>query len=674
MNKAQQYNHNQEIKKSLKKEKKALIKPDFLSKFQQLNNKCQIEEYSSNGENASQNNNYLEILSSIIEKNEGNYMTNNNINNYYDNIKYNVVGNNLNNIFQIISSDFNNCKNYNYCFNKFGNITTDVNNYNIIISQIQNNETTCKDNNDNSEKNNLPFSIYQNQNKYNINFMENLNNVYNNNDFMQTINQINKLNGINNINIYNFNNSVNIKNIEYINNSQIDNNIPLNSKKLNISNISNYSNSLNQMNNIKDNNINLNQNSFIDNNSNIESNYENISFSNDSNNSKNNNDLITIMDKKYADDFKKFVKNLSMPLVEFLCSSKGSFEIQKYIEKGQNQCKALLINLLEKKGLSKIMRNIYGNYFFQQMIRGAQGFIISKIISYISHEFINISKDPFGTFSIQALLDEVSSVKEEQQILMYIKNHEIEMAFDKNATYVLQKIILSFPDIHRVSLNEIILSNFKNLCMDSNGICLIKNFIKTNTLISNKKRIIEEIVKNFVVLAESPYGNYGIQYIMDNWDRNELNDFIKKIIENIYKLSIQQFSSNVVEKAIEKIDEENREYMIRKLCFENNFILLLKNKFGRFVLQKAINYMNQKLRNEFEINLINKISSNKYSYKDINKIKKFVMKITNNQFPNDSSFKLGNDYFVKNNINLFGNFDFRKKMPCHNFGISFCEK
>jgi hypothetical protein len=307
------------------------------------------------------------------------------------------------------------------------------------------------------------------------------------------------------------------------------------------------------------------------------------------------------------------------------------------------------------------MRNIYGNYFFQQMIRGTQGLIISRIISYISDEFVNISKDPSGTFSIQALLDEIISVKEEQQILMCIKNHEIEMAFNKNATYVLQKIILVFPDIHRVNLNEVILNNFKNLCLDSYGICLIKNFIKTNTLVSNKKRIIEEIVKNFVVLAESPYGNYGIQYIIDNWDRNELNDFVKKIMENIYKLSIQQFSSNVVEKAIEKIDVENREKMIRKLCFEPNFILLLKNKFGRFVLQKAINYMNQKLRNEFENNLINKINSNKYSYKDISKVKKFVMKITNNQFSRDSNFDLKNEYFVKNNINLFCNFGFNKK-------------
>ena len=594
-------------------------------------------------------------------------MTNNNIINYYDSIGCNVVGNNYNNIlYNIINSDFNN---YNRRFNNYGNITIDANNYNNIISQIKKDKSAYKDIKYNYDKNNLPFSNYQILNKNN-NLIYKSNNSNNNQDIIQTFNQINKLNGMN-ININECNIIGNVNRIDFMNNKQVDNNISFNSKKLDITNRFNNSNSLNQINNHKDYNINLNQNNFIDNSSNNEN---NLSFSNDSHSSTNNNDKIIIKDKKNYSDFTKFLKNLSMPLVEFLCTPKGSLEIQKYFEKGQNKFKDLLIKLLKKEGISIIMRNIYGNYFFQQIIRGTQGLIISRIISYLSDDFINISKDSSGTFSIQALLDEVSSIQEEKKILMYIQNHELEMAFDKNATYVLQKIILLFPDIHRVSLNEIILNNFKNLCLDSNGICLIKNFIKTNTIASNKKKIIEEIVINFIALAESPYGNYGIQYIMDNWDMNQLNDFIKKIMENIYKLSRQQFSSNVVEKAIEKLDDETREKMIRKLCFENNFILLLKNKFGRFVLQKSINYMNQNLRNEFENYIINKIRGKKYNCKDINKIKKFVMKITNSQFRNNFNFDINNEYLVKNNINLFCNFDFRNSIPNQNFGDTFLEK
>ena len=68
------------------------------------------------------------------------------------------------------------------------------------------------------------------------------------------------------------------------------------------------------------------------------------------------------------------------------------------------------------------MKNTYGNYFFQQLIKNNDKVLISLIISYISDNLVDISKDFQGTFSIQALLDEISTYEEEQNILNCIKN------------------------------------------------------------------------------------------------------------------------------------------------------------------------------------------------------------------------------------------------------------
>jgi hypothetical protein len=296
------------------------------------------------------------------------------------------------------------------------------------------------------------------------------------------------------------------------------------------------------------------------------------------------------------------------------------------------------------------MKNTYGNYFFQQLIKDSEKDLISLIISYISDTFVSISKDYSGTFSLQALLDEVSSLEDESKILNYIKNHELEMAYDKNATHVLQKLILLFPDIHRVELNKIILDNIKELCIDSNGICLVKNFIRSNTLINDKKRINQELVKNLVSLAVNPFGNYGIQFLIENWDKDSLIDIKNKVLENVFKLSLEQFSSNVVEKSIELFDEEYRGKIIRKLFFEGNIIILLKSKFGRFVLYKAINYMRSDLRNEMEINLINNLNNNVYNNKDKNKIKKFLMKLQNQKNIETNISDENNKCLIYNNV------------------------
>ena len=526
-------------------------------------------------------------------------------------------------------------KNPDFNVYKYNNFPININNYNRIMNNHndifinygkENNFSFSLNQNDIQNRMNLTQYKNNNLNNYNINIFpnfENSNKTNDNNKNYININQNMSLDG-NNINIYNNDN-----------------------KFFSSRSINNYFNNINNL-KISQNNMNENKNQI-----NLENSLEK---NNINNNSKN---IINSISSNTLDEFKKYISTLPMPLVNFLCTPKGTLEIQKKLEKSNNDYKILLINLLNKQGLSKIMKNTYGNYFFQQLIKKNEKSIISLIISYISEDFLDISKDFSGTFSLQALLDEISSIEEEQNILKAIKNKELEMAFDKNATHVLQKIILLFPDNHRAYLNEIILNNFINLCLDPNGICLIKIFIKTNTLIYNKKRINENIINNFVILAESPFGNYGIQYLMEIWSNNELMGIKDKILENIYQLSLQQFSSNVVEKAIEIFEEDIKIKMIRKLCFENNFtISLLKNKFGKFVLNKAIKYMKIDMRNEFEIYLINDINNNIYKNKDRNKIKKLLLKLKNtkynkNEIINNNNNNINNVYsnnFYYNNI------------------------
>jgi hypothetical protein len=475
--------------------------------------------------------------------------------------------------------------------------------------------------------------------KYKINYTSNGDIYLNNNMNLNNIMQQNKLRIIPFLNNYINNEAIyqnKIVNIEYDSNFK-KNKFNVRNNNIIMQNIINknlYSEGNiinNYFNNI--NNFNIIENNFI-NNSNYINNFTNNSYSfpNQSYFQKENNIYNLQINNKNLDDFVKYINSLPMPLVNFLCTQRGTLEIQKRLDKLSKEYKVLLVNLLGKQGLHKIMKNIYGNYFFQQLIKNKDKSFIELIIAYIEEDLIEISKDFQGTFCVQALIDEISSLEEEQKILNCIKNYEMEMAFNKNATHVLQKIVLLFPDKHRLYLNDIILNNFIALCLDSNGICLIKIFIKTNTLVSNKNRINEKVANNFILLAESPYGNYGVQYLMELWKENELKDFGDKIIENIQELSLQQFSSNVVEKAIEVFNNQNRENILQKLCFNNKLIInLINNKFGKFVLNKAIKFMKVDMINEFEAFLNKDINDNIYKGKDKNKIKKLITKLKNSK-------------------------------------------
>ena len=358
-------------------------------------------------------------------------------------------------------------------------------------------------------------------------------------------------------------------------------------------------------------------------------------------------------DKKITlEEFAKYINGISMPVIDFVCNSKGALELQKILEKAGFDVKLYFITILKREGLTVIMKNIHGNYFFQKLIKDSSEKIISSIVLYIIEDFIDISKDDSGTFSIQALLNEISSVNDINKILQKIKGHEIEMIYNKNATYVVQKIVLKFPDFLRKDLNEIILQNFSKLCLDVNGICLVKNFIRTNTIENDKQLMNIIVTNNFVLLAQSPFGNYAIQFLLEKLNSNELNELFGVLNENIYKLSVQQFSSNVVEKALEKMDEITREKILDKLFFQGKFIILLKNKFGKFVISKAVSYMPQELKTKFEFELVNNINKGIYNHKDKNRVKKFLAKMQNNS----------NNNFVNHN----NNFNFYMDINCNN--------
>ena len=499
-------------------------------------------------------------------------------------------------------------------------INKNMNNCNNIINK----QNFCIFNNDTIFKN-LTINSINNCNNTFVNLINkdlNMPQFCNYNNFSTYFNKVN----YNCFNINNINCQINDNDRILFPKKKGNNYTSYNCIDNNINNI-NIFNNFSRINDVSINNVNIIQNDLTQNQMN-------------SKNPKSKQRDIHVISKEKKislEDFIKYINNIQMPIIEFVCNSKGAIELQKMLEKSGLDIKMYFIQTLKREGLTIIMKNVHGNYFFQKLIKDSSEKITSNIISYISEDIIDISKDDSGTFSVQALVNEISAINDINIILQKIKGHEIEMIYDKNATYVVQKIILKFPDIYRNELNEIILNNFSKLCLDVNGICIVKNFIKTNSIENDKQRMKIIIDNNFILLAQSPFGNYAIQFLIEKLKTFELNEIFEALIERIYKLSIQQFSSNVVEKALEKMDTLNLEKALDKLFFQGKFIFLLKNKFGKFVIIKAIGYMTKELRTKFEIDLINNISNGVYNHKDKNLIKKFLLKINNKNFVNYNS-------------------------------------
>jgi hypothetical protein len=85
-------------------------------------------------------------------------------------------------------------------------------------------------------------------------------------------------------------------------------------------------------------------------------------------------------------------------------------------------------------------------------------------------------------------------------------------------------------------------------------------------------------------------------------------DIVNILQQNIISLSMQKYSSNVVEKCLEIADNEIRRKMIDDIFNPGKLLGLLKNKYGSFVLQKAVNYLSPEAREEMKIHLQSRLN------------------------------------------------------------------
>ena len=319
-----------------------------------------------------------------------------------------------------------------------------------------------------------------------------------------------------------------------------------------------------------------------------------------------------------------------MPLTKLLTTKKGIYEVENLLNINRDKNVDILLKILNKEGLTKLMKNKFGNYFIQGLIKDSNYEQIKFILILISSNLVEISENISGTYVIQKLLEKIDNFELRLIVLKSIENRELEMAFNSNATYVLQKIIEKIPDIERIRLNEIILNNFIFLSVNPECVFIVEKFIETITINDNKIRIKNSIFMHCMQLCNNPYGNYLIQFILKHWKNDDIRNIQNVIIENANYLVQQRYSSNVIEKCIEIFSNEKRKRLIRNMCLKGDILELIKNQYGHYVINKAIIFIENDVKAEIENILNSKMPE--MNKKEKSKSKKFILLLKDNNY------------------------------------------
>ena len=299
-------------------------------------------------------------------------------------------------------------------------------------------------------------------------------------------------------------------------------------------------------------------------------------FNNQSNSTNSTSTLSSLNDVDFT---------LSSRKSSTLPQRKTPFIFEHEVEYNNLTLKQFLQIPKNQMNLASIINNCAGSHFLQKMIKTVESSDIDLILSLLEQNMKCVMCDSYGNYFIQKIIAKCS--KAQRLILMaMIEKDFYEIANDISGTHCLQCIV----DIMNSKEEEEIIKN------------CIQNDLLDLAISQNSTHIIQKLIVKQKLL----YRNYLVNFCITNFVELSLNlngsAIIKKLIEELSSLQLMQMILSII---------------------EINYVTLVENQFGNFVIQKAIDIFGYKNCEKLMINILTNavyFSLQKYSSNVIDKI------------------------------------------------------
>ncbi|KAK7331707.1 hypothetical protein VNO80_28444 [Phaseolus coccineus] len=247
----------------------------------------------------------------------------------------------------------------------------------------------------------------------------------------------------------------------------------------------------------------------------------------------------------------------------------------------------------------ELMMNPFGNYLMQKLLDVCDEEQRMHIILVVTQEIgqlVRISLNTHGTRVVQKLIETLKTRQQISLVVSALQPGFLALIKDLNGNHVVQHCLqcLSTED------NKFIFVAAAKYCVDiathQHGCCVLQRCIGHSSG-ELRENLVAEISTNALLLAQDQYGNYVVQFILD-LRIPSATATLSLLFEGKYvHLSMQKFSSHVVEKCLAVFNDENRSRVIHELLWAPHFEQLLQDPHANYVVQSALRHSEGHVRN-----------------------------------------------------------------------------
>ncbi|KAI8878276.1 ARM repeat-containing protein [Backusella circina FSU 941] len=280
-------------------------------------------------------------------------------------------------------------------------------------------------------------------------------------------------------------------------------------------------------------------------------------------------------------------------LYELCKDQNGCRFLQKKLEEPSANvttiCEEIHIHFVE------LMTDPFGNYLCQKLLERCDDPQRTVIVDIIAPEFLKICLNMHGTRAVQKLIEFLSTKRQIQAVIAALHPSVVALIKDLNGNHVIQKCLHKLSAEHNQFIYDTVSEHCIEVATHRHGCCVLQRCIDHATE-QQKTQLVKVITEHALPLVQDPFGNYVVQYVLDLNDAKYSDGLVRRFIEPVRELSVQKFSSNVIEKCIRVSEPDTKRLLIAGLTNQPNMEKLLRDSFANYVIQTCLDYAEQDQR------------------------------------------------------------------------------
>ncbi|EED94583.1 predicted protein, partial [Thalassiosira pseudonana CCMP1335] len=236
---------------------------------------------------------------------------------------------------------------------------------------------------------------------------------------------------------------------------------------------------------------------------------------------------------------------------------------------------------------AEAMVDPFGNYLFQKILERITPEERVILVKSVSTRLVNASLNLHGTRSVQKIVESKKQDTAAKILTDALEPSAARLCIDSHGNHAIQRILLKLPYQYTQFIFDAVAASVEDVARHRHGCCVIQRCLDSRHSVA-RSHLVTRIVEKSLELMQDAYGNYVVQYVLDVCGDDEVHAICESVIGRVCLLAIQKFSSNVMEKCLERCTDRVREEYLNELNDSDRLRELMMDPFGNYVVQRAL--------------------------------------------------------------------------------------